>query len=75
MLGRLKMSITESIEAYLSLSDRIFQKRKYHLKLFRKMQGPFDSEALANVVKEIIKSKGLDEGSLLEDVHETSCKM
>lgn len=75
MLGRLKMSITESIEAYLSLSDRIFQKRKYHLKLFRMMQGPFDSEALANVVKEIIKSKGMDEGSLLADVPETSCKM
>jgi len=27
MLGRLRMSIDDCIDAYLSLSDRIFQKR------------------------------------------------
>ena len=76
MLGRLKMSINECIEAYLSLSDRIFQKKRHRVaNIYGNIQGRFDSEELAKVVKEVIKSKGLDEGSLLEEVPEASCKM
>ena len=76
MLGRLKMSINECIEAYLLLSDRIFQKKKRRVaKIYGSIQGRFDSEELAKVLKEVIKSKGLDEGSLLEEIPEASCKM
>ena len=75
MLGRLKMNINECIEAYLSLSDRILQKKRHSVGIHGKIQSRFDSEELGKIVKEVIKSKGLDEGSLLKDVPETSCKV
>lgn len=75
MLGRLKMSINECIEAYLSLSDRVFQKKSYRKTIFGKIEEGFDSEELAKVVKEVVKNKGMDEASLLLEVPEASCKM
>jgi hypothetical protein len=61
MLGRLKMSIDKSIDAYLSLSDRRFQKPRHRVTVKGNVQGRFDSEELRQAVKEIIIGHGLQE--------------
>jgi hypothetical protein len=75
MLGRLRMSIDDSIDAYLSLSDRIFQKKRHLVAVRGNIQGRFDSEELAQAVKEVIKQQGLREDTLLKDAPEATCKV
>ena len=75
MLGRLKMSIDECIDAYLSLSDTIFQKKRHRVTVKGKIQGRFDSDALKSAVKQIIKGRGLQEDELLKDAPGTTCKV
>jgi hypothetical protein len=75
MLGRLRMSIDDSIDAYLSLSDRIFQKKRHRVTVKGNIQGRFDSEELARAVKEVIKQQGLQEDTLLKDAPESACKV
>lgn len=75
MLGRLRMSIDECIDAYLSLSDRIFQKKRHRVTIKGNIQGRFDSEELARAIKEVVTGKGLQEDALLKDVSADACKM
>jgi len=75
MLGRLRMNIHECIEAYLSLSDRIFQKKRHRVTIRGKIQGRFDSEELAQAVRDVITAKGQQEDVLLEDMSENACKV
>ena len=75
MLGRLRMSVDESIDAYLSLSDRIFKKKRHRVTVKGNIQGRFDSEELARAVKEVIKQQGLQEDTLLKDAPEAACKV
>ena len=75
MLGRLRMSVDDCIEAYLSLSDRIFQKKRHRVTMKGNIQGRFDSEELARVVKEVIKGQGLEEDALLKEGPEAECKV
>jgi hypothetical protein len=75
MLGRLKMNIDECIDAYLSLSDSIFEKKRHRVTVKGKIQGRFDSEELTRVVKEVVKRQGLEEDALLKDSSETGCKV
>ncbi|KAI1325074.1 hypothetical protein F5Y16DRAFT_411663 [Xylariaceae sp. FL0255] len=58
MLGRLRMSIDECIDAYASLSDDVFQKRNHRFTLQGKIQGRFDKLALEKAVKLIWLSTG-----------------
>ena len=66
MLGRLRMTIDECIDAYLSLSDRVFQKKRHRVSVKGHIQGRFDSEELAQAVKEVITRQGLLEDALLK---------
>lgn len=75
MLGRLKMSIDESIDAYLRLSDRIFQKKRHRVTVKGKVQGRFDSDELERAVKEVIKAQGVPEDALLKDDLGTACQV
>jgi hypothetical protein len=75
MLGRLKMSIDECINAYLTLSDRIFQKKRHRVTVKGNIQGRFDSDELARAVKEIATKQGLQEEALLKDSPDTTCKV
>jgi hypothetical protein len=75
MLGRLKMSIDECIDAYLSLSDRVFKKKRHRVTAKGNIQGRFDSEELARAVKEVVIAQGLQEDALLKDVLDDACKM
>jgi len=69
------MSIDECIEAYLSLSDRIFQKKRHRVTIKGKIQGRFDSEELAQAVKDVITGKRLQEDALLKDTSDNACKV
>jgi hypothetical protein len=75
MLGRLKISIGACIDAYLSLSDRVFQKKRHRVTVKGKIQGRFDSEELTLAVKEIVRKQGLDENALLKDTPDAICKV
>ena len=75
MLGRLRMSVPDCIDAYLSLSDRVFRKTRHRVTVKGKVQGRFDSEELARAVKEVVKQQGLPEEALLKDAPEADCKV
>ena len=75
MLGRLKMGIDDCINAYLSLSDRIFQKKRHHVTIKGNIQGRFDSHELSRAVKEVVTAQELQEDALLKDVSDDACKV
>ena len=53
------MSISDCIDAYLSLSDRVFQKKAHRVSLKGKIQGRFDSQELEQAVKDVIAKQGI----------------
>ena len=73
MLGRLKLSIDKSIDAYLLLSDRVFQKKRHQLITKGNIQGRFNSEELKRAVKEVVTMQGLQEDALLKDFSDNAC--
>ena len=75
MLGRLRMSISDCIDAYLQLSDSIFQKKRHKVTIKGNIQGRFDSDELERAVKEVIARQGLQEHALLKDEVPTACKV
>jgi thiaminase len=75
MLGRLRMSVADCITAYLSLSERVFRKIRHRVTIKGKLQGRFDSEELAQAVREVIKQQGLQEDALRKDDPEANCKV
>ena len=75
MLGRLKLSISECINAYLALSDRIFQKKRHRVTTKGSIQGRFDSEELERAIKEVVVKREAHGDALLKDVSESACKV
>lgn len=75
MLGQLKLSVDECIHAYLSLSERIFQKKRHRIKINGNIQGRFDSTELERAVKEVVTKQGLDEDALLRGESDDACKV
>ncbi len=55
------MSIEDCIEKYISMSDRIFVRKRHRLKLNTDVQGRFDTDELERSIKSIIKDMGLPE--------------
>ncbi|KAI3332970.1 FabD/lysophospholipase-like protein [Ustulina deusta] len=74
MLGRLGMTVDECIEAYVSLSDRVFEKKSHRVKINGKLQGRYDKTELERAIKEILIKRGLPEDALLKDV-DAACKV
>jgi len=75
MLGRLRMTVDECIDAYVSLSDRIFQKRRHRVTIKGQVQGRFDSDELECAIKEIVTRQRLAEDALLKDSPDAKCKV
>ncbi|MCJ1384883.1 hypothetical protein MMC17_008001 [Xylographa soralifera] len=76
MLGRLKMTVDECIDAYADLSDRVFRKRHHRVSLRDgSIQGRFDSQELERATKQIIVRSGFDENELLRDIPDATCKV
>ena len=75
MLGRLKMDIHSCINAYISLSDSVFQKVKHRVTLGGKVQGRFNSAELERAIKDIVKGAGLDQDTILKDEAGADCRV
>jgi hypothetical protein len=75
MLGRLRISVADCITAYLSLSDRVFRETQHRVTIKGKVQGRFDSEELAQAVKEVVMQQGLLVDTLLKDAPEAEYKV
>lgn len=75
MLGRLRMSVDDCIDAYTSMSDRVFFKKRHRISLLGQVQGRFDGDELANCVKEILLKLNLSPDELLRDQPDTKCKV
>lgn len=78
MLGRLRMSVEDCIDAYAKLSGEVFQK-DHHLpvKLNGQLRARFNSKALENAIKHIIRSQDPDRNENLlmkEDTGPSSSK-
>ena len=56
------MSVDECIDAYLLLSDCVFQKKRHHVTIKSSIQGRFNSKELEWAVKEVVTAQGLQEG-------------
>ncbi|TIA10262.1 hypothetical protein D6C81_08388 [Aureobasidium pullulans] len=80
MLGRLKMTLAECEEAYLLLSERIFQpKRSWFNKPGRALDflggnGKFDAAVLETAIKEIIADRKESKDMLFKDPN-SGCKV
>ncbi|KAK4233637.1 acyl transferase/acyl hydrolase/lysophospholipase [Achaetomium macrosporum] len=74
MLGRLRMTIDECIDAYTSLSDKVFEKKSHRVNIRGKLQGRFDAADLEQAVKQILTARGLGEDTLLKDT-DSPCKV
>ena len=75
MLGRLGMTVDECIDAYILLSDRIFQKQRHRVTIKGRVQGRFNSNELERAIKEIVVRQGLAEDTLLKDAPDAKCKV
>ncbi|KAG7289881.1 hypothetical protein NEMBOFW57_006258 [Staphylotrichum longicolle] len=74
MLGRLQMTIDECINAYTSLSDKVFQQIHHRVDIRGRLQGRFDAAELERSVKQILTARGVAEDALLKDT-DSSCKV
>lgn len=75
MLGRLRMTVDECIDAYVALLDRIFQKQRHRVTIKGQVQGRFDSDELERAIKEMVVRQGLVEDALLKDTADAKCKL
>ncbi|KAK3314428.1 hypothetical protein B0H66DRAFT_641819 [Apodospora peruviana] len=67
MLGRLRMTMDECIDAYTTLSDKVFEKESH--------RGRFDGAELERAAKKtIVVNRGLGEDALLKDLG-SPCKV
>jgi len=75
MLGRLRMSVDECMDAYVGMSDRIFAKKRHRLTLNGHVHGRFDTQELERCVKKILVGRGLGQVALLKDDAGSKCKV
>ena len=62
MLGRLRMSVTECIAAYVGMSEKVFGQPQSFTQ-----REKFDPQALEDAIKTIVKQKVGDQDALLQD--------
>jgi predicted acylesterase/phospholipase RssA len=74
MLGRLRMTVEQCIDAYTSLMPAVFQKSKHRVSMTSgKLQGRFSAIGLEDQVKGILDKLNIDKDELLRDPTST-CK-
>ena len=75
MLGRLRMTVEECLNAYTSVVNQVFVKKSHRISLTGKIQARYDSAALLSVIKSIVIAAGFDEKTLLWDPDPHSCRV
>ncbi|KAI4913076.1 uncharacterized protein J4E92_009948 [Alternaria infectoria] len=74
MLGRLRMTVAECIDAYHELMPAIFEKAKHRYSISKgKLQGRYDGKAIEEGVKRILEERNIRPDELLKDPGST-CK-
>jgi len=68
------MTVDKCIEAYISLLDKVFEKKSHWVKINGKFQGRFDRAELKHNIKRIFRDRNLNEDELLKDIN-VFCKM
>lgn len=80
MLGRLRMSLDECEEAYLKLSESVFNPRRHSSNVIGRVtdlilvKGKFDTQELENSIKGTIEARNFHVDELLQD-EESQCKV
>jgi len=60
MLGRLEMTVDQCIDAYVSMMDAVFKKKKHRFKNVKgELQARFDTVELEEAIKKVIKNSKL----------------
>lgn len=70
MLGRLHMTVAECIKVYMSFQKLIFQKKKagfLPVDIRGRLTSRYSAETFENAIKQIIRSRGLDEDAFLKE--------
>lgn len=68
MLGRLEMSVDECIKTYTELSKDVFHKtRRIPIGFKGDLKERYDSEALEQAVKKVLRNRGVDEDTQLKN--------
>ncbi|KXN83116.1 Calcium-independent phospholipase A2-gamma [Leucoagaricus sp. SymC.cos] len=76
MLGRLRMTVDQCIEAYESLASKIFAESIQHQVYDMANTGArYSASALESAIKEIVKKYTGDEDALMRDTSENPCKV
>jgi patatin-like phospholipase/acyl hydrolase len=75
MLGRLRMTVDDCIDAYTSLSDKVFEKKSHRVTVKGKLQGRFDTAELERAVKQILVDRSFNKDALLKDSPDAPCKV
>jgi hypothetical protein len=81
MLGRLKMSIEECIDAYLQISKEVFQPKRSWLNWPAKVKDilnlgeQFDSKKLEAKIKDIVKKSGESVDAMLKIEDNPKCRV
>lgn len=82
MLGRLRMTLDECLEAYTELARTIFKPKRYKYDVFNRARDllsakeRFNSSKLEHVVKDIIRERTGNENTSLHEPSESSaCKV
>jgi hypothetical protein len=80
MLGRLRMGIQETIDAYLQLAARVFKERSSSIKHPKWVgallgRARFDGEALAQTIKVMVEEKTGSEDTIMFDSRPDACRV
>ena len=75
MLGRLRMTVDETLKTYQELSEKVFTKNKHRVKSDLSIQGRFDTKALEDAIKAIVVARGFGEDEPLKDDSPEACKV
>jgi patatin-like phospholipase/acyl hydrolase len=75
MLGRLQMTVDDCINAYTSLSDKVFEKSGHRVTINGQIRGRFDAAKLERTLKQVLVDRGFDEDALLKDSPDALCKV
>ena len=75
MLGRLRMSVNDSINAYMLIMKQLFKTEWHLVKVKDHLQQRFNTDELVRIVKEVVRQQGLQEDALLKDMPNAGCKV
>ena len=75
MLGRLEMTVEECIGQYISLSDKVFERKSHLVSAKGNLKGRFDTAALEQAVKQMLLDRSLNEDMLLKGSPDAVCKV